>query len=116
MIAGLLGALVSLVVGILVGGLTIFVGVPLGAGGATPTVEESFATAAVGAVLAVIVTLLFGWIPLFGAILPAAAWVGVVGHRTDARPPTAVGVGVVAWAIALVMTNGLSVLLLGGFQ
>ncbi|WP_228842418.1 hypothetical protein [Halococcus agarilyticus] len=106
----------SLVVGVLVGGLAIYFGVPLGSGRATPTVEESFATAAVGTVLSVVVTLLFGWIPLVGAILPAAAWVGVISHRTDARPPTAVGVGVAAWAVALVATTGVSVLLLGGFQ
>lgn len=116
MIAGLFGGLVNLVVGILVGGAAIYLGVPLGANHATPTVEDAFVTAAVGAVLSAVATLLFGWIPLVGAVLSTAAWVGAVGQRTAATPPTAVGVGLIAWAITLVMSTGINVLVLGGFQ
>jgi hypothetical protein len=116
MIGGLLGGLVSLIVGTLVGGLAVYIGVPLGAGRATPSVEDAFVTAAVGAVLSAVVALLFGWIPLLGPLLAAAAWIGVVGHRTAARPPAAVGVGLVAWAVTFVMTAGISALALGGIQ
>jgi hypothetical protein len=116
MIAGLFSGLVSLVVGVLVGGAAIYLGVPLGANHATPTVEDAFVTATVGAVLSVVATLLFGWIPLVGAMLSAAAWIGAVGQRTAANPPTAVGVGLIAWGITLVMTTGIDVLVLGGFQ
>lgn len=116
MIVVLLGGLVSLVVGVLVGGSAIYIGIPLGANHATPTVEDAFVTAAIGAVLSAVATLLFGWIPLVGAVLSAAAWIGAVGQRTAANRPTAVGVGLIAWAITLVMTTGIDVLVLGGVQ
>lgn len=116
MIAGLFSGLVSIVVGVLIGGAAIYIGVPLGANRAKPTVEDAFVTAAVGAVLSVVATLLFGWIPLIGAVLSAAAWIGAVGQRTAANPPTAVGVGLIAWAIILVTTIGIDVLVPGGVQ
>ena len=116
MIVGLLEGVVSLVIGIVAGGLTIYIGLPLGASRTKPTIEEAFVTAGVGAVLSVAVSLLLGWIPIIGVLLPLAAWIGVVGHRTAARPATTVAVGLVTWAVTLIITTGLTTLAFGGVQ
>lgn len=113
---GLLGAVVSLVVGVGVGGVVVYLGVPLGATRAKPGIQTALATAGIGAALSALLTLLFGWIPVVGLLLSPAAWIGVVGHRTGANPPTAVGVGLVAWAVTVVVAAGFGTILFGGPQ
>ena len=113
MIAGLLAAVVSLVVGVAVGGVAVYIGVPLGANRAKPDMRTAFTTAGLGAALSALLTLLFGWIPIVGLLLSPAAWIGVVGHRTGATPPVAVGCGLVAWAVTFVVAAGFGAILFG---
>lgn len=113
LLVGLFSGLVSLLAGILVGAVAVYAGVPLGVRRTSMTGERALVTAAVAAIVSVVVGALFGWIPIVGTLLSVAAWVGVVGYFTSAAPQTAVGVGLVSWAITLVVTTGVVELLVG---
>lgn len=113
MLVGLFSGLMNLFAGTLIGSVVIYVGVPLGAEPMTMSGERALVTAAVGAIVGVLVGGLFGWIPVVGALLAVAAWVGAVGYFTSATPSIAVGVGLVAWAVTLVVTTGITTLIFG---
>lgn len=113
MLTGLLYGLVSLFAGALVGGLAVYFGVPLGSERVTITGERAFVIGTVGAVVYVVVSGLLGWIPIVGALLGAAAWIGVVSHFTTVDPLTAVGVGLVAWAMTVIVAAGVTEVIFG---
>jgi hypothetical protein len=90
--------LVRFVVGLLVGGLAIYVAARVVTG------ESSFGsavvTAVVGAVAWGLTALLLGWVPLVGSLLPLVVWVGVVKWRYDVGWVEGAVVGFLAWFVS----------------
>lgn len=95
--------IVGAVAAFLVVGPAIYGLVPLGPTGTNLTYERAVAIALVGFAIGGLGSLLLGWIPLVGELVAPAAWVGVLLLLEDIERPTAVGVGLVAWALSAVV-------------
>ncbi|WP_254767019.1 hypothetical protein [Salinilacihabitans rarus] len=67
-------------------------------------------TALIGAIVWAAASYLVGWIPLLGVVLMLIAWVGIINWRYPGGWGTAVAIGVVAWAVAVAIVYGFSVL------
>ena len=65
-------------------------------------------TALVGAIVYALVGLFLGWIPLLGPLLMLVAWVGVINWQYPGGWGTAIGIGLVAWVVALLVVFALS--------
>lgn len=65
-------------------------------------------TALVGAVVYTIVGYFFAWVPLLGPLLMLVAWVWVINAFYPGGWGTAIGIGVVAWAVAVLLLLGLA--------
>lgn len=100
-----------IVVTVAIAAPVIYFGVPLGSRGASPTPEKAIAIALVGTVVAGLVGAVGALIPAIGPLLAPLAWVGVVGWLTRARWPTATAVGLLSWAVPLVLVSVLFALL-----
>jgi hypothetical protein len=58
-------------------------------------------TALIGAVAYTVVALFFGWIPLLGPLLMLLVWVGVINWQYPGGWGTALGIGAIAWLVAV---------------
>ncbi|WP_262178905.1 hypothetical protein [Haloarcula laminariae] len=67
-------------------------------------------TALLGALVYALVGVFFGWIPLLGPLLMLLAWVGVINWQYPGGWGTALGIGFVAWLVALLLLYGLGLL------
>jgi hypothetical protein len=67
-------------------------------------------TALIGAIVYTLVGFFFGWIPLLGPLLMLIAWVGVINWQYPGGWGTAIGIGLVAWFVAVLLLYGLTVL------
>lgn len=65
-------------------------------------------TALVGAVVYTVLGLFLPWIPLLGPFLMLLAWVGVINWLYPGRWGTAIGIGLLAWVLALLILFALS--------
>ena len=109
--APILGSVVGWVLGLVVGGLALFVSGQLVHGG-QGDVEHGLVTALIGTV----VWGLLSWVPLLGFLLAPLGWVGVIKWRYPGDWSHAITVAVVAWLVALGGLFVLNVLGLGGFD
>lgn len=105
---GLGDRLLAFVVSLLVGGVAVHA--------ATHVVAErrSYADALLTALLAALAWALLEPIPLVGVLVAAVAWVGVVRWRYRLGWFRSVGVGVVAWAAAVVVLAAIELVGIGG--
>ena len=92
-----LGAVVSFVVALLVGGLGVYVGARVVAD--VDDYSRAVITALIGAVAWAIGSL----IPLVGSLVALVAWVWVINRRYPGGWGKAAVIGLVAWAAALVV-------------
>jgi len=65
-------------------------------------------TALFGALVYTLVGVFFGWIPLLGPLLMLVAWVGVINWQYPGGWGTALGIGLVAWLVAVLVLAGLA--------
>lgn len=95
--APFVGALVSFVIALLVGGLAIYVS-------ARAVVDvDDFEHALVTAALGALAWGLTAWVPLLGPLLALVVWVGVIRWRYPGGWGTAALIGLGAWLIALLV-------------
>lgn len=72
--------------------------------------RRAIVTALIGAIVYAVVGLFFGWIPLLGPLLMLLAWVGILNWQYPGGWGTAIGIGFVAWIVAVLLLFALSVL------
>ena len=96
-------------VSLLIGTLAIHVGARLLIDSDTGF-RRAAITALIGAIVYTLVGFFFGWIPLLGPILMLIAWVGVINWQYPGGWGTAIGIGLVAWLVAVLILYGLTVL------
>jgi len=65
--------------------------------------RRAIVTALIGSIVYTLVGFFLGWIPFLGPLLMLLAWVGVVNWQYPGGWGTAVGIGVVAWLVAVVL-------------
>jgi len=98
---GLITGLITFVVGVLVGGIGIYVGAELIGGGSS--YEKAVTAAIFGSLVWAIVGTVFGGIPLLGPALTFAAYLGVLNVMYDGGWVEAAGIAVVAWLTLVVV-------------
>ena len=97
----LIGSAVTFVVGLLVGGLAIFVGAAVVTG--TRDYGHAVFTALFGAIIWGLAAFFLSWVPLIGEFFPLLAWVWVIRGRYEASWVHAGIIGFVAWASAVLV-------------
>ena len=109
-----LDSLFAFVVNALVGGLGIYTGARL------LSDEKGYGravwTALVGAFAWVVVSALFGWLPLLGTALTYLAYLGVIEWRYEGGWFTAAGIALTGWLAASLVLELLSALGVVGFS
>jgi len=111
---GLITGLVTFVVGVLVGGIGIYVGAELVGGGSS--YEKAVTAAIFGSLVWALVGTFFGWIPLLGPALTFVAYLGVLNVMYDGGWVEAAAIAVVAWLTLVVVFTVLGPLGLGVFS
>jgi hypothetical protein len=111
---GLIQAVVTFVVGALIGGLGIYVGGKFIAG--KGDYSHAVWTAVIGALVWTVVGWFFGWIPLLGPGLTFLAYLGVISARYRVGLVAAAGIALVAWLFLLGVFVALSPAGLGVFD
>ncbi|WP_144796458.1 hypothetical protein [Halorubrum depositum] len=97
----LIGSAVTFVVGLLVGGLAIFVAAAVVTG--TRDYEHAVFTALFGAIVWALAALFLSWLPLIGEFMPLVAWVWLIRRRYGVSWLHAGVIGFVAWAAAVLV-------------
>ncbi|MFW6318045.1 MAG: hypothetical protein ACOC06_06210 [Halorubrum sp.] len=97
----LIGSAATFVVGLLVGGLAIFIAAAVVTG--TRNYGHAVFTALFGAIVWALASLFLSWIPLIGDFMPLVAWVWLIRRRYGASWVQAVIIGLVAWASAVLV-------------
>jgi len=97
----LLGSVVTFVVGLLVGGLAIFIAAAVVTG--TRDYGHAVFTALFGAIVWALAALFLSWLPLIGDFMPLLAWVWLIRRRYAVSWVQAGIVGFVAWAAAVLV-------------
>lgn len=65
-------------------------------------------TALIGAVAYTLVGFFVGWIPLLGPLLMLLVWIGVINWQYPGGWGTAIGIGLVAWIVAILILFALT--------
>ncbi len=97
----LIGSLVAFVVGLLAGGLAIFIAASVVTG--TREYGHAVFTALVGAIVWGLTELLLSWVPVVGEFIPLVAWIWVIRWRYGASWLHAAVIGFVAWGAAILV-------------
>ncbi|TQQ81343.1 hypothetical protein EGH24_09515 [Halonotius terrestris] len=112
MVLPLIGALVSFIIALLIGGLAIYLS-------ARFVVDvDDYSHAIVTAVLGAIGWALTSWVPLIGPLIALVVWIGVINWRYPGGWTKAGIIGFIAWlaaSIILFVTNSLLSLGIGAF-
>ncbi|MFC6890374.1 hypothetical protein [Halorubrum trueperi] len=95
----LVGSLVTFVVGLLVGGLAIYVAAAVVTD--TRSYGRAVFTALFGAIVWGLAAFFLSWIPLVGEFAPLVVWIWLIRRRYDTSWPQAGIVGFIAWAAAV---------------
>ena len=104
----LIDSIVVFIVSLLIGALGIYSGARVIA-----EVEDySYAliTALIGAIIWVVVSFFFGWIPLLGPLLALVAYVAVINYRYLSGCGSAIDIALVVWIAFLVVLYVLGIL------
>lgn len=97
----LIGSAVTFLVGLLVGGLAIYIAAAVVTG--TKNYGHAVFTALFGAIVWALAALFLSWIPLIGDFMPLIAWVWLIRRRYGASWAEAAIIGLVAWASAVLV-------------
>lgn len=104
----LLESLVVFVVSLLIGALGIYVGARITTGAEDYT--YAIITALIGAIVWVVISFFFGWIPLLGPILALIAYIAIINWRYPGGWMNAIAIALIAWLSAFVVLYMLSLL------
>ena len=104
---GIVSAVFIFLVSLLVGAAAIHLGAQLLVDRDTGF-RRATVTALIGAIVYALVGLFLGWIPLLGPILMLIAWIGVINWQYPGGWGTAIGIGLVAWIVAVLIIFALS--------
>ncbi|GAA0191638.1 hypothetical protein [Halobaculum roseum] len=107
-------SLIVFVVSALVGGIGIYAGATVLSD--ARSYEHAVWTALIGALAWVIVSTLFGWLPLLGTALTYLAYLAVIKWRYKGGWITAAGIALVGWLAATLVLSLLSAVGFGGFS
>lgn len=102
--------LVVFVIGLLIGGLAIYVAARYVVGTA------DYANAVLTALIGAVVWALVSWIPVVGTLLALVAWIAVIKWRFPGGWVKAAIIGVAAWAVAIVVLAALALVGVGSFE
>ena len=94
------GAVFAFVVSLLIGTVAIRFGARIVVDRDTGY-RRAAVTALAGAIVWSVFAYFLGWVPLLGPLLTLAAWVGIINWQYEGGWATAVGIGLVAWLVAL---------------
>lgn len=72
--------------------------------------RRAVVTALIGAIMYTLVGFFVGWIPLLGPLLMLIAWIGVINWQYPGGWGTAVGIGFIAWIVAILILFALTTL------
>lgn len=97
----LIGSAITFAIGLLVGGLAIFIAAAVVTG--TRDYSHAVFTALVGAIVWGLTAFFLSWVPLIGDFLPLLAWIWVIRARYGTTWVHAGIVGFVAWASAVLV-------------
>lgn len=97
----ILDSFIVFVVSLLIGALGIYVGARVVSGNDDYT--YAIVTALIGAIIWVIVSFFFGWIPLLGPLLALIAYIGVINWRYSGGWLNAIAIALIAWVAALIV-------------
>ena len=101
---------IAFVVGLLIGALGIYVG-------ARVIVDyEDYTYAIVTALIATLVWILLGWIPLLGPILALVAYIAIINWRYPGGWLQAIGIALIAWIASFVVLYVLAVVGITSFS
>jgi hypothetical protein len=101
---------IAFVVGLLIGALGIYVG-------ARVIVDyEDYTYAIVTALIATLVWILLGWIPLLGPILALIAYIAIINWRYPGGWLQAIGIALIAWIASFVVLYVLAVVGISSFS
>ncbi|WP_336343564.1 hypothetical protein [Halalkalicoccus ordinarius] len=67
-------------------------------------------TALIGAIVYTLVGFFVGWIPLLGPLLMLLVWIGVINLQYPGGWGTAIGIGLIAWIVAILILFALNTL------
>ncbi|WP_246310135.1 hypothetical protein [Halorarum halophilum] len=104
---GIVSAVFIFLVSLLVGAAAIHLGAQLLVDRDTGF-RRATVTALIGAIVYTLVGLFLGWIPLLGPLLMLVAWIAVINWQYPGGWGTAIGIGLVAWIVAVLILFGLS--------
>jgi hypothetical protein len=97
----LLGSAATFLVGLLVGGLAIFIGGAVVTG--TRDYRHAVFTALFGAIIWGLSAFLLSWVPLVGEFIPLIAWVWLIRRRYGTSWMHAGVIGFIAWGSAILV-------------
>jgi len=101
---------IAFVVGLLIGALGIYVG-------ARVIVDyEDYTYAIVTALIATLVWIFLGWIPLLGPILALVAYIAIINWRYPGGWLQAIGIALIAWIASFVVLYVLAVVGISSFS
>lgn len=106
-------SLIVFVISLLIGALGIYIGARVIANVSDYT--YALITALVGAIVWVVVSFFFGWIPLLGPLLALIAYVAVINYRYPGGWGNAIVIALIAWIASFVVLYLLAVLGVTGF-
>lgn len=99
----LVGSLIAFLVGLLVGGLAIFVAAAVVTG--TRDYSHAVFTALVGAFVWGLSELFLSWVPVVGDFIPLLAWIWVIRSRYGTSWLHAGIIGFIAWGAAILVLS-----------
>lgn len=70
--------------------------------------RRAVGTALLGALIWALVAFFIGWLPIIGPILTLLVWIGVINWQYPGGWGIAVGIGAIAWIIAVIILYGLA--------
>jgi len=104
----LVDSLIVFLVGLLIGGLAIYIGAKFIVG--SDDYMHAIVTALIGAIVLAVVGWFVSGIPLLGPLLMLIVWVGVINWRYPGGWIDAVLIAIIAWLSVIVILYVLSVL------
>lgn len=67
-------------------------------------------TALIGAIVYTLIGFFLGWIPFLGPLLMLIAWIGIINLQYPGGWGTAIGIGLIAWIVAILILFALNTL------
>ena len=67
-------------------------------------------TALIGAIVYALIGFFLGWIPFLGPLLMLIAWIGIINLQYPGGWGTAIGIGLIAWIVAILILFALNTL------